>query len=236
MKTWNGSAFTDPAFRWWNGSAYVEPAAIYEWDGATFVRRFPAYQESIHQFTSTGSSSLPIPSWARYADVAVIGGGGGGGGRGSFTTNIGKGGNASVWNASTFDLLGNTATSVLVTVGSGGAAGPNGSPYNGSAGGTSSVALNNNPTNLFSSAGGAGGQGQTGAPVTPGGSSAGITTPFGITLPGGTGGAGGTGSIAPTDGEAPGAGGGGAGGGAVNPSRAGGVGGVGRVYVRFRTG
>ncbi|QGH79680.1 hypothetical protein SEA_ANON_8 [Gordonia phage Anon] len=199
--------------------------------GTTLV--WQNYQESIHAMSIAGTTNLPIPSWAKFADVAIIGGGGGGGGRRSGSTNTGKGGKAAAWQLGTVStelLQANTA--LTITVGAGGAGGPTTSPNTGFNGDPTRVWVG---TELFSTAaGGIGGEGHSGGSPTPGDNSLSVNG-FGTSFPGASGGANGTGSLDASPGNDPGAGGGGAGGGFVNPARAGGAGGAGSAWIRFRS-
>ncbi|ANA86946.1 hypothetical protein SEA_SWITZERLAND_8 [Gordonia phage Switzerland] len=222
-------------------TAFVGTGEFTPYLGSTALERiyvgsslvWQSYQESIHAMSTSGSTVLTIPSWAKFADVAIIGGGGGGGGRRSGSTNTGKGGKAAAWQLATVDTsLLQANTDLTVTVGAGGAGGPTTSPNTGFAGDPTRVWVG---TTLFSTAtGGIGGEGHSGGSPTPGENSLSVSG-FGTSFPGAAGGANGTGSLDALPGNDPGAGGGGAGGGLINPARAGGAGGAGSAWIRFRS-
>lgn len=191
---------------------------------------WPNYQEEIHLLTTVGTSNIPIPSWARYADVVLIGGGHGGNAGNSGTSAFGPGGTASAWVTSTWDLRSPVVTAVSVTVGDGGAGGQT----------PSQIGSDGQPTTAST-----GGHTLT----SPGGStvtstrtagSPGDVTYGGVLHVGGVGAAGsgsvsGSGAQPGASSTAPGAGGPGGLGGFVGQYQRGGPGTRGQAWIKFRS-
>lgn len=186
----------------------------------------PATTPDVANYTSAGSFSYTIPSWAYRFDVAVLGGGASGdvGGAG---LNDGAGGGKATWVTTTwtrgydFPL---TATSFSVVVGAGGT-GPAAFNGPGNPGNSSSVTAQSGPT--VTSSGGITYNRLASGHVQAGDSATGITF-NGTSLPGGTGGSGGTpGGNAGAYGS-----GGGGGNGVVLGSVAGGSGSRGYAFIK----
>lgn len=180
------------------------------------------HSPQITQFTS-GSSSIPIPSWANFVEVIALGGGGGGRLGGSWGIS-GEGGDAGVWQAATWvrgtDFTG--TPSINISVGAGGAGGIL-SSQNGGHGSPTVVSI---PGRTVTASGGEGGDALNAGGIDKDGGSPGNYTYGGVSYVGG--------GVQGTFG-APGApaGGGGAGGNWVSV-QPGGPGANGAVWIRFR--
>lgn len=133
------------------------------------------------EHTVSSTSTIAAPSWWRmgvdYVDVIGLGGGGGGGGYNMFTN--GAGGSGGNYSVITDSLVGSSAASVYVLIGTGG----NGSTSNGSAGGTTYVRKGTSSgTAILTATGGSGGS-QSGNSIP--GKSPGNRTYQDMTLTGG---------------------------------------------------
>lgn len=177
-------------------------------------------------FTTTGSHTYTIPSWANFVDVTMVGGGGGGH-RGNEVGQGGEGGDAGSWASETLQRgvdfpVG--ASTLTFTVGAGGA--PNSGGVPGGLGGSSVRAAIASGKAVFTAAGGPGGNAIGGSGVN--GDSPGNHTYGGTTYVGG-----GTSLLravaAGSPGKSPGGGGAGGSGGFVS-SYSGGVGAPGSVW------
>lgn len=174
---------------------------------------------SINDYTSSGSSSLTIPSWAKLAKIIVQGAGGGGGsGRNGASAIYGGGGGGGGARAEVaWDVANLTAGgSLTIVVGSGGTGGASQTSNNsngnaGSAGGASYVSDSTDGRIAYAD-GGSGGSGGTGSNGTGGSGGTGMFN-------GATGGNGGAGTnVSTVGGNAQIAGGGGGGGGGWDAS------------------
>lgn len=102
-------------------------------------------------FSTAGSVTFPIPSWANHIDVVGVPGGGGGHQGGTWGVG-GAGGDAGTWVTATWDRTTHftDGTVVSITVGAGGSAGVGG---NGGSGGATSISI---PGHSVTTAGGVG--------------------------------------------------------------------------------
>lgn len=192
-------------------------SAIYAGTGTGTAEVWVDYRESAHVFDLSGIRWLDIPSWARWAQVVVLGGGGGGSGGDSALNRRGNGGKAGTWHSGTLGLSG--ATQVKITVGSGGSAGPK--DKTGTNGGASSATVSGYTVTAPGGAAGAHAS-QSGDSL---GQSPGNYTAFGQTFVGG-----GQAGLQAA-GSPPGGGGGQGRGGIFGNGTAGGPGAPGRVWV-----
>ncbi|AOE44421.1 hypothetical protein SEA_LASTRESORT_8 [Gordonia phage LastResort] len=190
----------------------------------------PVPLDEIHLLTTVGTTNIPIPSWAKFADVVLVGGGRGGNAGNSGANIPGMGGLASAWVTGTWDLRGQSVTSVSVTVGAGGNGGQSGSQA-GSAG-QATTASNGVHSLTAIGASGTMGSRDAGSPgnVTYGG----VTHIGGVGAPG-SGAAAGGGSQPGAESTPPGAGGPGGWGGFFGSYQRGGPGARGQAWIKFRS-
>lgn len=188
--------------------------------------QFRAMGPTVTSVTTAGAYNYPIPPWALYLDVIMLGAGGGGAGGNSFGAD-GRGGGAGTWGA--FRLVRGadipwTESNFTGTVGTGGGGGSRG---NGSGSGGGATTITSPSFGTFTAPGGSGGSGTNPVGGTAfNGASPGNYSFQGKTYPGG-------GQVGKnTDGSPPGGGGGAGSGGAFGSDKAGRPGAVGRVIFR----
>ncbi|QXN74241.1 hypothetical protein SEA_OBLADI_26 [Gordonia phage ObLaDi] len=214
-----------------NTGQYVDPEQIAIWDGTKFVTVWPvAPSEQVHLFTTVGTTNLPIPAWAKFADVVVIGGGRGGNAGNSGFNTPGMGGQAASWQTATWDLRTALVTTASITVGDGGTGGQSGSQA-GSNGQATTVSTGQHS---LTSPGATGTMGSRDAGSPGDIVYAGTTHVGGIGAPG-SGAAAGGGSQPGAASTAPGAGGPGGWGGFVGSYQRGGPGTRGQAWIRLRS-
>lgn len=184
------------------------------------------------EYSTPGTYTYSIPPWANYIDSVLNGGGGGGcGGNPAFGWG-GEGGYAGVWQGETLVRgidFPSGATTLTITVGAGGAAGPSNNP--GGVGGDSVRAAISGGKAALTATGGARGDEQGVDHYS--GSSTGSFTFNGVTYVGGTGGVARAASPG-TAATSPGAGGGGGGGGTWAIAWPGGAGARGGAWLTAR--
>lgn len=129
------------------------------YNGTNFVLTKPLFSTDIQTFTANGTWTKP--GGAKSVLVTVIGGGGGGGGPDHTAVVTGGSGGGGGANVSQVFLASNLASTVTVTVGTGGAGGSLGA---GGVGGNSSFG-----SHLIAYGGGAGSRDNTGGAVSGGG-------------------------------------------------------------------
>lgn len=195
-------------------------------EGGSAAFRPPEGLPWVAQFTSNWN--LTIPVWSKYIDVIILASGGGGAGGNSFGGD-GKGGNAGGWAYAVLTRGGNilwTDTTITGTIGAGGSSGSRG---NGS-GGTGANATANLPQlGLITAFGGTGGSGINGVGATDYyGKSPYTYTVNGADYEGGS-----VQTSKTSAGNAPGGGASGGAGGVFGSDKAGGVGAIGKAWVRM---
>jgi hypothetical protein len=172
-------------------------------------------------FTTPGTSSIPIPSWANFVEVIALGSGGGGRQGGTWGIS-GEGGDNGAWSTATWargtDFTGSPSISVTV-----GARGVGGTFGNGGDGGNTVASI---PGHTVTAAGGEGGDALNVGGSDMSGQSPGNITYGGVPYVGGV-----TQGTFGANGAAP--GGGGAGGNWVS-FQFGGNGAAGAVWIRFK--
>jgi hypothetical protein len=189
------------------------------------------YAPRTTEFATPGTSTYLIPDWATYIDGVYLGAGGGGCGGNPFVGAYGEGGYAGLWVGETlvrgvdFPI---DATSLSITVGAEGAAGPGNTP-GGNGGSTIRAAISSGKA-VATATGGVGGSAQA---VDPKGDNPGNFTFNGVTYIGGIGGGANLGNNGGPGGS-PGAGGGGGSGGSYGISWAGGKGARGGAWFVAR--
>lgn len=207
-------------------------------DRTSGVASFPAGCGRAEVTVLTSSGTWTAPAWARRVEALVVGGGGGGGAGAagaSGTTRFGGGGGGAGGACSASWATSDLSTSLIITVGAGGAAGTTVSSGNGVSGlaGTASLIATGGVI-LLSAPGGSGGVGGS-TSSGPGGAGG-----AGIPASNGGGGSSVTGTSAPGSSlnrpDASGGGGGGGGLDAANLVRPGGAGGAGGTLTTVAAG
>lgn len=100
------------------GSSPFTYSATTPWFGLSGIAPAPSYPPELTTYSTAGTTTYTVPSWANYLDVIAVGGGGA-----ATTTTSGystyyNGGGGGTWNAQTWSATG--LTTVGVTVGSAG--------------------------------------------------------------------------------------------------------------------